>query len=340
MIRCKIDNSLKVEELYTIIQELQQISKNITGFIDEGYLKICCNESDKSSILAMLKKHSIFVEKDNRTYKLVHREENFQAINIGLNNLKFDHSTFQVIAGPCAVETYEQIIDIAKHIKMKGATILRGGAFKPRSSPYSFQGLGAKGIELLLQAKRMVEIPIVTEIMDISQIALFEDVDIIQVGARNMQNYNLLKELGAIKKPILLKRGFGCTIKEFIMSAEYILKYGNSNVILCERGIRTFENSTRNTLDISAVPILKKETNLPVIVDPSHAAGRRDLIQSLTNSAIAVGADGIMIEVHNDPRNALSDGKQSLDFIEFDSLMDDLKKRVKFENRSLGMRSN
>lgn len=336
MIRLKIKNSIGIDELCTIRYELKRVSEEISVFIDEGYLLILCDDLKREDIMSILKKYPFLEYGDDRPYKLVLKKFHPKPVNILVNNIEIGSGTFQVIAGPCAVENYEQIMNIAKHIKMNGATILRGGAFKPRSSPYSFQGLGAAGIELLVQAKKATNLPIISEIMDISQISLFENVDIIQVGARNMQNYNLLKELGRIKKPVLLKRGFGCTIKEFIMSAEYILKFGNNNVILCERGIRTFEDSTRNTLDISAVPILKKETNLPVFVDPSHAAGRRDIIKSLSNSAIAAGADGIMIEVHNIPNIAMSDGKQSLDYKEFDDLMKDLKKRIKFEDKALG----
>jgi len=220
---------------------------------------------------------------------------------------------FALIAGPCSVESEEQIIYVAKEVKAAGANFLRGGAFKPRTSPYDFQGLGEEGIKLLLMAKKMTGLPIVTELMEIRSLPLFEEVDVIQVGARNTQNYDLLKELGKIKNTILLKRGLAGTIKELLMSAEYIMASGNENVILCERGIRTYESDyARNTLDISAVPILKKLTHLPVVVDPSHAVGRADLVPSMALAATAAGADGIMIEVHNDPSTALCDGAQSL----------------------------
>ena len=221
--------------------------------------------------------------------------------------------SFGLIAGPCSVETESQIIGVAEDVKAAGATFLRGGAFKPRTSPYDFQGLGAEGIRLLLEAKRATGLPIVTEIMDIRNLPLFEDVDVIQVGARNTQNFDMLKELGRTHKPILLKRGLAGTIKELLMSAEYIMANGNEAVILCERGIRTYESTyTRNTLDLSAVPVLKKLSHLPVVVDPSHATGHADLVEPMAMAAAAAGADGIMIEVHNDPIHALCDGAQSL----------------------------
>ena len=219
---------------------------------------------------------------------------------------------FQIMAGPCSVESEEQITALAAEIRAAGVNILRGGAFKPRTSPYSFQGMRGEGIELLLKAKAQTGLPIVTEIMDISQLPLFEEVDLIQVGARNMQNFEMLKELGRTRKPILLKRGLSSTLEELLMSAEYILAGGNPNVILCERGIRTFETATRNTLDLSAVPMLKNMTHLPIIVDPSHGTGIYKLVAPMALAAVAAGADGLMIEVHNDPEHALSDGPQSL----------------------------
>jgi 3-deoxy-7-phosphoheptulonate synthase len=227
-----------------------------------------------------------------------------------------------VMAGPCSVEGEEQICEIAERVKAAGAQFLRGGAFKPRTSPYAFQGLRAEGLELLTKAKQKTGLPIVTEIMRISQLELFDDVDIIQVGARNMQNFELLKELGKINKPILLKRGLSSTIEELLMSAEYIMAGGNEQVILCERGIRTYETFTRNTLDISAIPILKKLSHLPVIVDPSHASGISWLVEPLALASVAAGADGLIIEVHNDPSHALSDGAQSLTPDQFDKVSD------------------
>lgn len=217
-----------------------------------------------------------------------------------------------MIAGPCSVETEEQIIDVAQQVKAAGANLLRGGAFKPRTSPYDFQGLKAEGIRLLLEAKKVTGLPIVTEIMNANYLDLFADVDVIQVGARNMQNFDLLKELGKTDKPILLKRGLANTLKEFLMSAEYIMSEGNQNIILCERGIRTFDTYSRNTLDLTAVPMLHELTHLPVVVDPSHATGKARLVPPMALAAVACGADGVMVEVHNDPMHALCDGAQSL----------------------------
>jgi len=233
---------------------------------------------------------------------------------------------FAVIAGPCSVENPEQIREVAEGVKAAGATMLRGGAFKPRTSPYDFQGMKAEGIELLLEAKKETGLPIVTEIMNADHLPLFEDVDVIQVGARNMQNFELLKELGKTNKTILLKRGLANTLKELLMSAEYIMAGGNENIILCERGIRTFETYTRNTLDLSAVPVLHNLTHLPVVIDPSHATGHANLVEPMAMAAAACGADGIMIEVHNNPAKALCDGPQSLTPAQFAKLMDKVKK--------------
>ena len=231
-----------------------------------------------------------------------------------------------LIAGPCSVESEEQICEVAARVKNAGAQFLRGGAFKPRTSPYAFQGMKAQGLELLREARAKTGLPIVTEIMSAEHIPLFEDVDIIQVGARNMQNFELLKELGKLKKPILLKRGLSSTIEELLMSAEYIMAGGNEQVILCERGIRTYETFTRNTLDISAVPILKKLSHLPVVVDPSHASGIAWLVEPLAMAAVAAGADGLIIAVHNDPSHALSDGAQSLTPDQFDKVAAHVRK--------------
>ena len=240
-----------------------------------------------------------------------------------------------LIAGPCSVESEEQICEVAGRVKASGAQFLRGGAFKPRTSPYAFQGLKADGLELLRHARNKTGLPIVTEIMSASHLPLFEDVDIIQVGARNMQNFELLKELGKVNKPILLKRGLANTIEELLMSAEYIMAGGNKQVILCERGIRTFETATRNTLDISAIPIIKKQSHLPVIIDPSHAAGIRWMVHPLSMAAIAVGADGLIIEVHNNPEKALCDGAQSLTPAQFDEVMQDVKRAVTFFGKTM-----
>ncbi len=240
---------------------------------------------------------------------------------VDVSGVKIGDGNFAVIAGPCSVESRDQIVDVAEQVKAAGATLLRGGAFKPRTSPYDFQGLQADGLELLKVAKQATGMPIVTEIMNANHLPLFEDVDLIQVGARNMQNFELLKELGRIRKPILLKRGLASTLKELLMSAEYIMAGGNEQIILCERGVRTFETYTRNTLDLSAVPMLKELSHLPVVVDPSHASGISRLVKPMALAAAASGADGLMIEVHNNPAKALCDGAQSLTPAQFADVM-------------------
>jgi len=252
------------------------------------------------------------VKRITEPYKKGNRKFHPADTIVDISGVKIGGGNFQIIAGPCSVESREQLCNIAEYVKMTGTKLLRGGAFKPRSSPYTFQGMREEGINLLLEAKAQTGLPIVTEVMDISHLPLFENVDLIQVGARNMQNFELLKELGRMKKPILLKRGLSSTLEELLMSAEYILAGGNPNVILCERGIRTFETATRNTLDLSAVPLLKAMTHLPVIVDPSHATGLYKLVAPMSLAAVAAGADGLLIEVHNDPEHALCDGPQSL----------------------------
>lgn len=244
---------------------------------------------------------------------------------VNVNGVKIGGGHFAVIAGPCSVESKEQMIEVARRVKAAGATLLRGGAFKPRTSPYDFQGMRSEGLELLLEAKKETGLPIVTEIMNANHLPLFENVDVIQVGARNMQNFELLKELGKTQKPILLKRGLANTIKEMLMSAEYIMAEGNQQVILCERGVRTFETYTRNTLDVSAVPVLHQLSHLPVIVDPSHATGVSALVKPMAAAATAAGADGLMIEVHNNPAKALCDGPQSLTPDQFDNVMKQVK---------------
>lgn len=281
-----------------------------------------------SSIVAYGKR---VTEPYKRANKTMHPSDTM----VKVQNIRIGEGMFHVIAGPCSIESESQMIEIAKSVKKSGATLLRGGAFKPRSSPYAFQGMGEDGLKLLIQAKKETGLPIVTEIMEISELPLFDEVDVIQVGARNMQNFKLLTELGNTRKPILLKRGLSSTIEEWLLSAEYILAGGNENVILCERGIRTFETTTRNTLDISAIPILKKQTHLPIIVDPSHATGKRELVPPLAKAAIAAGADGLMIEVHNNPAMALCDGAQSLDLKQFEELMADLKRRIAFEGKKM-----
>ena len=249
---------------------------------------------------------------------------------------KIGGGSFQIIAGPCSVESEEQIVYVAGEVKKSGANLLRGGAFKPRTSPYDFQGLHAQGLDLLAEAKAKTGMPIVTELMSADQIDLFleKGVDVIQIGARNMQNFDLLKAVGRLDKPVLLKRGLANTIKEFLMSAEYIMSEGNENVILCERGVRTFETYTRNTLDLSAVPVLHELTHLPVVVDPSHATGHARLVEPMAMAAAAAGADGLMIEVHNDPQHALCDGAQSLTPEAFDEVARGVRSILPFAARN------
>lgn len=275
------------------------------------------------------------VRRISEPYKAASRSFHPQDTIVQVGDLRIGSGTFTVIAGPCSVESEEQMATVAASVKASGAAFLRGGAFKPRTSPYSFQGLEDEGIRLLTAAKKATGLPIVTEIMSETQLDEFADVDIIQVGARNMQNFRLLKELGHCNKPILLKRGLANTIEELLMSAEYILAGGNEQVILCERGIRTFETCIRNNLDISAIPVLKRQSHLPVIIDPSHAAGNTWMIEPLSRAALAAGADGLMIEVHNNPKAALCDGAQSLDMPQFEALMQDIKKRAAFEGKEL-----
>ena len=252
------------------------------------------------------------VKRVTEPFKCCNRKFHPEDTVVEVGDVKIGGGNFCVMAGPCSVESEEQIVAVAKAVKASGANMLRGGAFKPRTSPYAFQGLRAEGLKLLLEAKKLTGMPIVTEIMDLSQLPLFDEVDVIQVGARNMQNFELLKQLGHTDKPILLKRGLANTLQELLMSAEYIMAGGNMNVILCERGIRTFETYTRNTLDISAVPAVKTLSHLPIIVDPSHATGISRLVKPMAFAATAAGADGLIIEVHNDPEHALCDGPQSL----------------------------
>lgn len=270
-------------------------------------------------------------------YKRASRAFHPEDTVITVGNTTIGGKKLAVIAGPCSVETPEQITEVAQDIKAAGATMLRGGAFKPRTSPYSFQGLGNKGLDMLCKAGKMVGLPVVTEIMSADKIDAFLDdnVDIIQIGARNMQNFDLLKAVGKLHKPILLKRGLCATIEEWLMSAEYIMSEGNHNVILCERGIRTFETYTRNTLDLSAVLAVKKLSHLPVIVDPSHAAGKRWMVEALAKAAIAVGADGVMVEVHNNPDKAWCDGAQSITPQMFTTLMQSLRQLAPIVGRTL-----
>ena len=272
-------------------------------------------------------------------YKLSNRAFHPEDSIIDVSGVKVGGDNLALIAGPCSVESYEQVLGIAKSVKAAGANMLRGGAFKPRTSPYSFQGLGLEGLDILCAVKEETGLPIVTELMSPDHLDVFnEKVDLIQIGARNMQNFDLLKQLGQLDRPILLKRGLNATYEEWIMSAEYIMAAGNENVILCERGIRTFETYTRNTLDLQSIPVLKKKTHLPVIIDPSHAGGKWWLVEPMAKASVAAGADGLMIEVHPCPAKALSDGPQSLTFPAFEQLMQDLKPYADLAGRTFEAR--
>lgn len=303
-------------------QQYEQFTKYLTENLG---LSIHLSEGTSQTIMGLIgdtsKVDIDLIQAMEMVESVTRIQEPFKAANrkfhpldsvIEAGGVKFGGGHFAVIAGPCSVETEDQIVEVATAVKNAGAEMLRGGAFKPRTSPYSFQGLGGAGLDLLLLAKKETGLPIVTEIMEISQLDLFDNVDLIQVGARNMQNFNLLKELGKTNKPILLKRGLANTIQEWLMSAEYIMAGGNENVILCERGIRTFETATRNTLDISCIPVLREKTHLPIVIDPSHATGYSKYVESMAYGATAAGADGLIIEVHNNPSKAWSDGQQSL----------------------------
>ena len=312
----------------------QKVESLKTELVNQGF-KLHLSEGTEASLIGLIGDTSMIHEDWLRANDVVEdvrriREPYKNDTVIDICGRKIGGGNFQVIAGPCSIETKEQITEVAEDVKRSGATLLRGGAFKPRTSPYAFQGLHEHGLDLLLEAKKATGLPVVTEIMSAEHLPLFDDVDVIQVGARNMQNFELLKVLGKIDKPILLKRGLANTLDELLMSAEYIMAGGNEKVILCERGIRTFETSYRNTLDISAVPMLKKKTHLPVIIDPSHAAGIRFMVEPLAMAAIAAGADGLMIEVHNNPEKALCDGAQSLTPEMFDHLMKKVNKTVDF----------
>lgn len=329
-----IKNNTSKEQFENLIAWLE--TRNVSVHISKGeYQTVLGLIGDTRNIDIELLEGLDIVQKVTRItdpFKNVNRKFHPDDTIVSVGDAKVGGGHFSIIAGPCSVESEEQIIAVAKSVKQSGATMLRGGAFKPRTSPYDFQGLRAEGIEFLLEAKKETGLPIVTEIMDASHLHLFEDVDVIQVGARNMQNFELLKELGRTKKPILLKRGLANTLKELLMSAEYIIAGGNENIMLCERGIRTFETYTRNTLDLSAVPMLKELSHLPVIVDPSHASGISRLVKPMALAAAASGADGLMIEVHNDPVHALCDGAQSLTPEQFD----DVAKCVKNVREAIG----
>lgn len=310
---------------------------NLISWIKEQGLDVDISRGDHSTILGIVGDTSKIdidlvysldivesVKRIQEPFKSANRKFHPEDTVVDVNGVKFGGNNFEIMAGPCSVETESQIIEVAKAVKEAGAKVLRGGAFKPRTSPYSFQGLRESGIELLLKAKQETGMPIVSEIMSVRHIDLFKDVDIVQIGARDMQNFELLKEVGRMNKPVLLKRGLANTIEEWLMSAEYIMSEGSKDIILCERGIRTFEPYTRNTLDLSAIPLLKELTHLPVIVDPSHASGLSRLVRPLSLASVGAGADGLMIEVHSNPKKALCDGAQSILPSEFDKIVKDI----------------
>ena len=312
----RVENLIKTKGLDTHI--VKGAGQTIIGCI-----------GDTSRIDAKLFEVNPYVDKVihvQEPYKLANRAFHPEDTVVDVSGVKVGSGNMAYIAGPCSVETYEQVLSIAKDIKAAGANMLRGGAFKPRTSPYSFQGLGPEGLDILCAVKEEVGLPIVTELMSPEYLDVFnEKVDLIQIGARNMQNFDLLKQLGQVDRPILLKRGLNATYEEWIMSAEYIMASGNENVILCERGIRTFETYTRNTLDLQSVPVLRKLTHLPVIIDPSHAGGKWWLVDAMAKASVAAGADGLMIEVHNNPEAALCDGAQSLKPEKYSELLKDVK---------------
>ncbi len=311
----------------------QQQVDNLIAWLDGQDIKVHISKGEYQTVLGLIGDTSNVdveliegldiiqsVTRITEPFKSANRKFHPEDTVVDIGGVKVGGGNFAIIAGPCSVESEEQMLGIAESVKKSGASLLRGGAFKPRTSPYDFQGLRAEGIELLLEAKEKTGMPIVTEIMNANHLPLFEHVDVIQVGARNMQNFELLKELGKTDKTILLKRGLANNLKELLMSAEYIMAGGNEKVILCERGIRTFETYTRNTLDLAAVPMLRELTHLPIIVDPSHACGVSRLVKPMALAAAACGADGLMIEVHNDPKNALCDGAQSITPEQFDDI--------------------
>jgi len=310
------------------VNRIEGIAQNIIGLVGDTSV------IDVENLLAQECVEDI--RRVQEPYKNANRKFHPDDTVINVGGVNIGDGSLQIMAGPCSVENEEQIITAAIACKEAGATLLRGGAYKPRTSPYAFQGLRDEGVRLLLKAKEISGLPVVSEIMSASDLDLFEDIDVIQVGARNMQNFELLKALGRIDKPILLKRGLANTMEELLMSAEYIMAEGNSKVILCERGIRTFETMTRNTLDISAVPLLKQKSHLPITVDPSHATGITSLIEPLSLASIIAGADALEIEVHNDPKSALSDGGQQLTPAKFAEVMKKIKDLCVYLNRKIG----
>ena len=327
----------------------QEEIHRLAGQLEEQGLKVGITNGVGCSILGLvgdttavdmdklsINDHVERVMRVSEPYKRANRKFHPEDTVVRVGDVKIGGGSFAVMAGPCSVESEAQIIEVAEDVKASGASLLRGGAFKPRTSPYSFQGMGVEGLELLLEARAATGLPVVTEIMSPKYCELFEEkVDVVQIGARNMQNFDLLKEVGRMSKPVLLKRGLSSTYEEWIMSAEYIMSEGNENVILCERGIRTFETYTRNTLDVSAIPAVKQMSHLPVIVDPSHAAGMYWMVEPLALAGIAAGADGLMVEVHNDPPHAKCDGQQSLTPQNFDALMSKVSALVDLVGKTL-----
>lgn len=326
----------------------QQV-KRLTSWIKSLGLDVHVSEGEKSTVIGLVGDTSKVdidlirsldiveaVTRIQEPYKNANRKFHPEDSIIDVSGVKFGGKHFQMIAGPCSVESEQQVIGIAEAVKASGATMLRGGAFKPRTSPYAFQGLGLKGLEILKKAREVTGLPIVTEIMSERYIDAFAEVDMVQIGARNMQNFDLLKAVGRLGKPVLLKRGLANTIEEWLMSAEYIMSEGNMNIVLCERGIRTFEPYTRNTLDLSAIAILKEKTHLPVIVDPSHASGLSRLVKPMSLASVGAGADGLIIEVHNDPPHALCDGAQSLRPEQFDDVVKAIDVMLPLVNKERG----
>lgn len=323
-----LKNKTPKEEVTKLTELLEKMNVRVNAIVGENntVLGLVGDTSSLDVGSIYLNEHVEKIMKVQEPYKKANRKMHPQDTILNVNGIEIGGNKIAIMAGPCSVEGEAQIIDIARHIKACGAGILRGGAWKPRTSPYAFQGLRADGLELLCKAREATGLPFISEITNPMHIDMFmETVDIFQVGARNMQNFELLKELGKVDKPVLIKRGFANTYEELLMSAEYVMSGGNEKVMLCERGIRTCENYTRNTLDISAIPALKRLSHLPVIVDPSHAAGMSWMVESLSMGAVAAGADGLIIEVHNDPKNALSDGAQSLTYEQFNETMKKLK---------------
>ena len=325
----------EIEKLLTELKKTYNADARLVEKNDKKIIIIFENNLKIDACVLKLFDFVDYIDDSGELIGLVSRFFKSDDTMISIGNKIVGEGNFCVIPGPCAVESEQQIYGIAKRIKMAGGWLLRGGAFKPRTSPYSFQGLRRRGIELLLEVKRAMGLCVVSELTDLKYLDLFSDIDVIQVGARNMQNFEMLRQLGRCDKPIILKRGISNTIREWLLSAEYILSGGNNNVILCERGIRTHEPLTRNTLDISAIPMVKKISHLPIIIDPSHATGRKWMVAPLSKAAVVAGADGVMVEVHDAPSRALSDGKQSLDLDEFDSLMENIKLLAKFSKKNI-----